>query len=484
MKRILNFKEFVINENTKISDVEYSYFIVNESINRADLDKIRGMDLKTFLLKTLWNNSVEMFYGKDYKGDPTNDPTIITTGGTPWAIGMSGHGNETAGAVFKDCWDETNDFINRTVELIEKGTISDFWGKFGKVAAWSGIATAIVVGSIYFGLPSVIGTAIGGSAIGSTALGGLTIGSAMASLEAIGLVSAATTTTIATAGLSGFLILSQNDANFNSAYQVLQNKDKFIENIKTSLSNHSDFEADWGLDSWLAGIQGMPGWRKSKLPQSINYDAEKIGWLFLDLIGRATHTFVSIKTVNEVADALLQMGYEIKDNGEAVKTGSGAGQTAISPTTTATQPLKSSIQNPIDYNLLSNFWVNTTKLAQKDSTGNIVKLSNQPDSLTPIIQRFYGIVHNWKMGGYQSVDVAINNIKVAMGKLWSDSYQYQLYDILTNRSGSATTNVGGGGQARVSKPATTTPTNQTAPSGVKGASNIKVDATSTASYNL
>jgi hypothetical protein len=174
------------------------------------------------------------------------------------------------------------------------------------------------------------------------------------------------------------------------------------------------------------------------------------------------------------------MGYEIKDNGEAIKSGSGKTQTTTT-TTTATQPLKSDIQNPIDYNLLSNFWINT-KVAQKDSTGNIVKVSGQPDSLTTIISKFYGIVHNWKMGGYPTVNAAMDNIKKAMGNYWSDNYQYTLYDILTNRSGSATAvkakkvaKSGGSSQ----KSSTTTP------SGVKGSSdNIRVDDVSTSSYNL
>ena len=54
MKRILGFEQFVINENTKVNDVEYSYSTVNEAvITRNDIDKIRGLDLKTFLLKNI-----------------------------------------------------------------------------------------------------------------------------------------------------------------------------------------------------------------------------------------------------------------------------------------------------------------------------------------------------------------------------------------------------------------------------------------------
>lgn len=478
-RRILDFKKFVINENTKISDLEYSYSLLNEAnVSRSEIDKIRGLDLKTFLLKTLWNQSVEMFYGKGYKGDPQNDPTIITTGGTPWALGMSGHGNETAGAVFRDCWKETDDFINRTVELIETGTISDFWGKFGKIAGWAGIAAAVATAAIFLPvtIPVISGSVISTGFAGLTAFtaGGSTSIAAFASLGANALMG-----TYLGAGISTFTILSQKDSNFNSAYQVLNNKEKFVNDVKGILSNHSDFEADWGLDSWLAGIQGMPGWRKGKMPQVINWDAEKIGWLFIDMMARATHSYVSVKTITEVTSALMDMGYEIKDNGEAIKSGSGKTQTTS--TTTATQPLKSDIQNPIDYNLLSNFWINT-KVAQKDSTGNIVKVSSQPDSLTTIISKFYGIVHNWKMGGYPTVNAAMDNIKKAMGNYWSDNYQYTLYDILTNRSGSATAvkakkvaKSGGSSQ----KSSTTTP------SGVKGSSdNIRVDDVSTSSYNL
>lgn len=479
MKRILGFEQFVINENTKVTDVEYSYSIVNEAvITRKDIDKIRGLDLKTFLLKTLWNNSVEMFYGKGYKGDPSNDPTIITVGGSPLALGMSGHGNETAGALFTDAWKETDDFINRTVELIEKGSISDFWKSFGKVAGWAGIAALVVGSAIVFppaipayttGVATIFGTLAN---VGSTLALGLGTGSVFA-INSAAIVG----------GIGGLYFLSQADNRFNSAYQFLTNKDKFINDVKEILSGHSDFEADWGLDSWLAGIQGMPGWRKSKLPQVINYDAEKIGWLFIDMMARASHTYVAVKTITEVSSALQDLGYEIKDNGDWTKKGSGQTQQTQPGNIVPSQPLKTTIQNPIDYNLLSDFWVKTG-MAIKDSSGNIVKASNQSADMTTVLSKFYGIVHNWKMGGYSDVSVAIENIKNAMGKYWNEGFRYTLYDILTNKSRSAKRdNVKRTGVRRTgggSKPATTT----TDPGSVKGSYDyIKVGGDSSA-YDL
>ena len=273
--------------------------------------------------------------------------------------------------------------------------------------------------------------------------------------------------------------MAQKDASFSAAYQVLNNKEKFVNDVKGILSGHSDFEADWGLDSWLAGIQGMPGWRKGKMPQAINWDAEKIGWLFIDMIARATHSYVSVKTITEVTSALMDMGYEIKDNGEAVKGGSTTSTTQTTTNTSATQPLKSTIQNPIDYNLLSDFWVRSG-LAQKDSTGNIVKAGNQPNDLTTIISKFYGIVHNWKMGGYPNVSNVIEIIKTTMGKYWKEDYRYGLYDILTNKSGSGSKAVKRTGSAR---PKSTT-SSQT-PSGVMGNYDyIKVGDSTDSGYDL
>ena len=479
MKRILGFEQFVINENTKVNDVEYSYSTVNEAvITRNDIDKIRGLDLKTFLLKTLWTNSVEMFYGKGYKGDPSNDNTIITVGGTSWALGMSGHGNETAGAVFTDAWKETDDFINRTVELIEKGSISDFWKSFGKVAGWAGIA-ALVVGTAIVFPPAIPAYTTGVATIfGTFANVGSTLAFGLGTGAVVGINSAAIL-----GGIGGLYFLSQSDNRFNSAYQFLTNKDKFINDVKEILSNHSDFEADWGLDTWLAGIQGMPGWRKSKLPQVINYDAEKIGWLYIDMMARATHTYIAVKTITEVSSVLQDLGYEIKDNGDWTKKGSGQTPPQTQPgNIVPTQPLKGTIQNSIDYNLLSDFWVKTG-MAIKDSTGNIVKASNQSADMTTVLSKFYGIVHNWKMGGYNDVSVAIENIKNAMGKYWNEGFRYTLYDILTNKSRSAKIDgVKKTGVRRSSggaKPATTT-----APGSVTGSYDyLKVGGDSTA-YDL
>jgi hypothetical protein len=73
-RKLLNFKDFLF-ENTTYSSVNEENQI--DSISSSELEKIIDVELKSYLKRAMWNKSIQVFYGKDYKGNPTDRKRVV-----------------------------------------------------------------------------------------------------------------------------------------------------------------------------------------------------------------------------------------------------------------------------------------------------------------------------------------------------------------------------------------------------------------------
>jgi hypothetical protein len=290
-RRILNFGHFLL-ENTKPT-------VINEDLNlsaipSSELQAIIDTDMKSYLKKVMWNKSIEVFYGKDYKGNPTEDKREVYTGA--W---FSGHDKHTMGEFFQDAWVETDQFCDRVVELVETGEISDTWKSVGKTLFWSGVGAGVVAGIVFtggglLGLGAAAGTGATGvfTAAGTAALGtGFGISSTV-----FGGLGTIIWNVKGSLDQEEFKKMSPEVINI---LNMINDKEGTIKNFKSAIEGYwSDFEADWGLDRWLPAIQGMPGWSKS--PWAKN-GAENIGYSFTYWISYYAYQYLQAKFGASVA---------------------------------------------------------------------------------------------------------------------------------------------------------------------------------------
>lgn len=280
-RRILNFENFLLESN-QFSSINEQLDL--NAIPSSELQKIIDTDMKSYLKKMMWNKSIEVFYGKDYKGNPTEDKGEVYTGA--W---FSGHDKHTMGEFFLDAWAETNQFCDRVVELVETGEISDTWKSIGKTVGWGALGAAVVAGVIFTGggllgmMAPVAGATFtaGGTAALATGFGtssivfgglGTVIWNVKGSLDQ-----------------EEFKKLSPEVVNI---LNMINDKEGTISNFKSEIERHSDFEADWGLDRWLPAIQGMPGWSKSSWAKN---GAENLGYSFTYWISYYAYQYLQAK---------------------------------------------------------------------------------------------------------------------------------------------------------------------------------------------
>jgi hypothetical protein len=290
-RRILNFGHFLL-ENTKPT-------VINEDLNisaipSSELQAIIDTDMKTYLKKVMWNKSIEVFYGKDYKGNPTEDKGEIYTGA--W---FSGHDKVSMGEFFLDAWAETNQFCDRVVELVETGEISDTWKATGETLFWGAVGAGVVAGLVFTG-----GGLLGVGAAAAGATGAFTAGGTAAMATGFGISS----TIFGGLGTVIWNVKGQLDEEeFKklspetvNVLNMINDKEGTIKKFKSEIESHSDFEADWGLDRWLPAIQGMPGWSKSSWAKN---GAENIGYSFTYWISYYAYQYLQAKFGASVAMA-------------------------------------------------------------------------------------------------------------------------------------------------------------------------------------
>jgi len=282
MKRIMNFQNFQNSNSNRVVEI---YKKVNEQQMSSEeaiekLNKILDRDFREYLKKKMWNKSKEVFYGKDYKGDPSKDDREIIVGG--W-VELSK--KVTMGEFFLDAWQETDQFCDRTLEWIKSGEIGDVWDDIFVYSAWAGA----------FALATTAIIATGGAALAPSAAFALQYGSVMG-ITAAGAINAS-----ALAGLSWGIAKSvyespQATPETKRIAELLINKESTIKNLKDELESHSDFEQDWGLDRWLSGIQAMPGYKQGPWK---DVEPEKIGHAF-----SYTIAFYTVKFLEEQIGAI------------------------------------------------------------------------------------------------------------------------------------------------------------------------------------
>lgn len=290
-RRILNFENFLLESN--------SYSLINEqtdlsAIPSSELQTIIDTDMKSYLKKVMWNKSIEVFYGKDYKGNPAEDKREIYTGA--W---FSGHDKHTMGEFFLDAWAETDQFCNRVVEFVETGKISDTWASIGKGLIWAGVGAGVAAGIVFTG-GGLLGLA---AAAGTGATGVFTAGGTAALATGFGISSTifgGLGTVIwnvkGSLDQEEFKKLSPEVINI---LNMINDKEGTIKTFKTAIEGYwGDFEADWGLDRWLPAIQGMPGWSKSSWAKN---GAENIGYSFTYWISYYAYQYLQAKFGASVA---------------------------------------------------------------------------------------------------------------------------------------------------------------------------------------
>jgi hypothetical protein len=285
--RILNFKNFVLNES-----------LLNEAttidLHPSELSKILEKDMGAFLKGKMWNKSIEVFFGNEYVNkpgfDPQKDATPISV--TSW---IGGGQSVDAGNFFKDAWVETDQFCNRAVELTQTGQISDVLSDLAVAAGWAGLSAATVAGIIALGGIAIPSATIASGFVGASGLAGWG-------------VTAVNLTTIGALGVNlakTFIDNPDVSQDVKTIAKMVANKEETIKLFQSAMQEHSDFEADWGLDNWLSGIDSMPGWNKSKWKQR---GSENIGYLFTYWI--AYYSYIYLKTKFGAAVAQAIQNYE------------------------------------------------------------------------------------------------------------------------------------------------------------------------------
>jgi hypothetical protein len=291
-RRILNFESFLLESN-KANTINEQIDL--NAIPSSELQAIIDTDMKSYLKRAMWNKSIEVFYGKDYKGNPTEDKREVFVG--DW---FESHDRATMGEFFQDAWAETDQFCDRVVEYVETGKISDTWGDIATVVGWSGIAAASVAailatgGAIIPGLTASSAFVVASGAAAGTAAWGVT---AVNVAAAMGLASAATNE-----------INKAENQNLNpeliNVANMINDKDTTIKNFKSSIEGYwTDFEADWGLDRWLPGVQGMPGWNSSSWAKA---GAENIGYSFTYWISYYAYQYLKVKFGATIAQTIKE----------------------------------------------------------------------------------------------------------------------------------------------------------------------------------
>jgi hypothetical protein len=213
------------------------------------------------------------------------------------------------GEFFQDAWAETDQFCDRVAEMVETGEISDTWGIIGTGTLWAiggaiaGAATVATGGAIWGAIAGIgVGGGLVGTGIGASILGFGVSGSTIGAISALSLH-------IGRETVKGEYEDLDKDAI--EIANLVNDKDSTIKNFKSALEDHSDFEADWGLDRWLPAVQGMPGWSKSSWAKN---GAENIGYSYSYWISYYAYEYLKIKFGASIAKSVKESPVQSTQN--------------------------------------------------------------------------------------------------------------------------------------------------------------------------
>ena len=260
-----------------------SSLVMNEAKNVTfnELEKFDKMKAGDYLRNAMWDKSIKLFYGNNYKGNPETDNRMVPS------VSASSSRDRSFGDVFKDAWDETNDFCN--------------FGSYQAVFVFDGAgSTSSRVQKTVSGLdPNVV-------------LGWLTASGIKVVPSDPSIFDVQTTMEDAAANIAkqASTFFSKRtikvDEVVSSLGKRIGDRDKTIKTVKANIERESDFETDWGLDSWLPYVTEMPGWGKV-----YQVEADKLGYWYSWEISQLVFRFAEIKfgvAILKAAQAMIKAG--------------------------------------------------------------------------------------------------------------------------------------------------------------------------------
>jgi hypothetical protein len=276
----------------------FSEFMSSMRINEAknvtfnELEKLDKMKSIEYIKNVMWNHSILLFYGRDYKGNPETDRNMI-----PSVSASDSSKDISMGDVFKDAWEETDNFCKRAnykfvfsfgnesfSERIQK-TITELDSNI--IMEWitkTSIAVSKSDPSVF-----VVPTTLEDSA-------------KKLSIEASRFFQKRTI---------------KVDSLVSNCAKRIADREANIKKIKSELESNIDsnfdFEPDWGLDSWLKYVTEMPGWGKV-----YQVEANKIGYWYTWTLAATVADLTEIKFGVAILKAIQSMIKSGKINLEGV----------------------------------------------------------------------------------------------------------------------------------------------------------------------
>ena len=263
-----------------------------------ELNNLKGLD---HIRNVMWHKSIELFYGKDYRGNPETDNRMVPS------LSRSMSKDISYGDVFRDAWEETDDFCKvASYEIIEFSNLD-------------------VKETISILEPSVILEWLSSSGI-----------KVMPSDPSVFVVPVSIENSAADIAKRAVNFFAKRTIKINQDIRRLGNKlidpGKEIQVIKTVIEKHPDFEEDWGLDSWAKYLPEMPGWGKV-----YKVDPYKIAYWYSWNLAETAFRFTETKFGASILKVIHEMIRSGKITADQINSATAPPTATVQPTVT-TQP--------------------------------------------------------------------------------------------------------------------------------------------------
>lgn len=300
-----------------------SSLYMNEAKNVTfnELEKLDNLRAGDYLRNIMWVKSIKLFYGNNYKGNPETDNRMIPS------VSSSSSRDISFGDVFKDAWEETDDFCN--------------FGAYQSVFVFGDDAFSSRIQKTISGLdPNVV--------LGWLTESGIKV---MPSDPSIFVVPTSIEDSAAKVAKKASEFFSKRTIKVDSLVSDLgkrmNDRDKVIRTTKAKIEAEKDFEPDWGLDSWTSYVTEMPGWGKV-----YQVEADKIGYWYSWTIAESIFRFAEIKfgvAILKAAQLMIKSGQITpeKINSSSTQTPATIQATSAAPPAAATAPAKTAQPSPI-----------------------------------------------------------------------------------------------------------------------------------------
>jgi hypothetical protein len=284
-----------------------------KNVTFNELEKLDKMKAGDYLRNVMWDHSIKLFYGKDYKGNPESETRMI-----PSVSASSTSRDISMGDVFKDAWTETDDFCNFASR--------EFIFSFGDAAFSQRIQKTITTLD-----PNVVMEWIKGASI--------KVSKSDPSIFVVPTSMEDSARKIAIEASKFFQKRTVKvDSLVSDCAKRIANRDQEIKIIKARIENEKDFEPDWGLDSWIDYVTEMPGWGKV-----YQVEANKIGYWYSWTIAATVLDLTEIKFGVAIMKAVQSMIKAGQLNQQEINTDVTAAPAQMMPSTQ--QPASTPVQS-------------------------------------------------------------------------------------------------------------------------------------------